>query len=110
MQAGDPALGALGERGNVSVGQTQPHRFVEECGGFGGRKTQVTGADFEELPPGLCRNFFTPLEVQPRIGGEYRVEIIAGTPSIVLAIFGLIFPILKALFPRLRRLRPAARV
>ena len=27
-----------------------------------------------------------------------------------LAIFGLIFPILKALFPRLRRLRPAARV
>ena len=33
--------------------------------------------DFEELPPGLCRNFFTPLEVQPRIGGEYRVEIIA---------------------------------
>lgn len=27
-----------------------------------------------------------------------------------LALFGLIFPILKALFPRLRRLRPAARV
>ena len=37
LQAGDPALGAVFQRGDVLRREVEAHRLVEECGGFGGR-------------------------------------------------------------------------
>ncbi len=52
LQAGDPALGAGFQRGDICLREIQPHHAVEELGGFGGGKAQIGDAQFGALPPG----------------------------------------------------------
>ena len=52
LQTGNPAFGAGFQRGDISVGEIQPHHPVEEFSGFGGGEAQVGGAQFGELTAG----------------------------------------------------------
>ena len=49
VQAGDPALGAVFQGGDVILGEVEAHRLVEERGGFGGGEAQVGGAQLGHL-------------------------------------------------------------
>ena len=65
LQAGDPALGAGFQGGDIFRREAQAHRPVEELGGLGGGETQVRGAQFGQLAPGA----------QP---GQGQLRILAG--------------------------------
>ena len=52
MQAGNPTFGAPFQGGDVFCREVQAHHLVEKSGGFGGGKTQVSGAHFGQVPPG----------------------------------------------------------
>ena len=51
LERGDPAFGALLQRGDVSRSETQPHHLVEVGGGLVRREAQIGGADLDELAP-----------------------------------------------------------
>ena len=52
LQAGDPAFGAGLQRGDITIGEIQPHHPVEKFGGFGGGEAQIGGAQLGQLAPG----------------------------------------------------------
>ena len=52
LQAGNPAFGAVFQRGDIFRREVQAHHLVEKFGGFGGGKAQVGGAQFGQLAPG----------------------------------------------------------
>ena len=65
LQAGDPALGAGLQRGDVCRGQVQTHRLVEELSRLGGSEAQVGRAQLGQLVS----------SAQP---GQRQVGILAG--------------------------------
>ena len=52
LQAGDPALGAGVQHGNVGFGEPQAHQLIKQHGRFFRRETQVPRADLAQLPAG----------------------------------------------------------
>ena len=54
LQAGNPALGAGFQGGDLGGGQVQPHHLVEELGGFVRGEAQVGGAQLDELAAGAA--------------------------------------------------------
>ena len=53
LQAGNPAFGAVFQGGDVLPPRgLRPITSVEKCGGFGGGKAQVGGAQFGQLAAG----------------------------------------------------------
>ena len=52
LQAGNPALGAVFQGGDVFCRELEPHDLVKKFGGFGEGETQVGDAQFGQLIAG----------------------------------------------------------
>src|SRR5215471_352964 len=52
LQTGNPAFGAPCKSRDVFCRDVEAHHLVEKRGGFGRGKAQITGAHFDQLPPG----------------------------------------------------------
>ena len=52
LQADDPALGPVFQRGDIRLGQGQAHHLIQEAIGFAAGKAQIPGPDLGQLVVG----------------------------------------------------------